>query len=227
MASAFTTRIWELFLSLSYKATSQPGARGSTSYTASYLHLPQSERYQKRNGKPDKSCIERKERLSCVDAVSELIQRDSPFSSRELLFKHEPLDHSQPAISLVTVSRRLSAEGYIQCFMRRTTVHANYACLSYAWGKPKQRHVILINGRKFHVQQNLFDFLDTIRGRSRSRHEDYWIDALCIDQSNAAERNHQVAQMGMIYSKAVGVYAWLGPLGPTSGNHCYMFKYLI
>ena len=218
MASAITIRIWELLLSSSCKAASQPGARGSTSYTESYLDLPQSEQYQKQNEKPDNSCIESNESLTNADTVSGLIQHDSPYSPMKLLFKHEPLDHDQPAIRLVTVSRRLSTEGYIQCFMRRTTIHANYACLSYAWGKPKWKRVIQINGRKFHVQQNLFDFLDTIRHNSRSRHEDYWIDALCIDQSNAVERNHQVAQMGMIYSGARRVIAWLGPLGPTLGK---------
>jgi hypothetical protein len=37
-----------------------------------------------------------------------------------------------------------------------------------------------------------------------------WIDALCIDQSNAIERNHQVKQMGDIFAGAVKVIAWLG-----------------
>lgn len=38
----------------------------------------------------------------------------------------------------------------------------------------------------------------------------YWIDALCIDQSNIMERNHQVAQMGTTYSQAQGVSIWMG-----------------
>jgi hypothetical protein len=36
-----------------------------------------------------------------------------------------------------------------------------------------------------------------------------WIDALCIDQRNTAERNHQVQQMGRIYSGATTVPIWL------------------
>ena len=36
------------------------------------------------------------------------------------------------------------------------------------------------------------------------------IDALSIDQNNAVERNHQVQQMGKIYSEATEVTAWLG-----------------
>lgn len=38
----------------------------------------------------------------------------------------------------------------------------------------------------------------------------FWIDALCIDQENLAERNHQVTQMGKIYASAYRVVSWLG-----------------
>ncbi|KAJ4990452.1 heterokaryon incompatibility protein [Stagonosporopsis vannaccii] len=37
-----------------------------------------------------------------------------------------------------------------------------------------------------------------------------WIDMLCIDQANNAERNHQVQLMREIYSKASRVIVWLG-----------------
>lgn len=37
-----------------------------------------------------------------------------------------------------------------------------------------------------------------------------WIDALCINQIDIAERNHQVAQMRYIYENAVEVLVWLG-----------------
>lgn len=37
-----------------------------------------------------------------------------------------------------------------------------------------------------------------------------WIDALCIDQNNVLERNHQVQQMGVIYKQAQQVIAWMG-----------------
>lgn len=41
------------------------------------------------------------------------------------------------------------------------------------------------------------DFEDVIRS--------LWIDALCIDQTNTSELNHQVRQMGMIYRSACQV----------------------
>jgi hypothetical protein len=38
----------------------------------------------------------------------------------------------------------------------------------------------------------------------------YWIDALCMDQSNIPERNDQVERMGDVFKKADGVIVWLG-----------------
>lgn len=37
-----------------------------------------------------------------------------------------------------------------------------------------------------------------------------WIDALCINQNDIEERNHQVHLMGQIYAKATEVLVWLG-----------------
>lgn len=38
----------------------------------------------------------------------------------------------------------------------------------------------------------------------------FWIDAVCINQNNLSERNHQVSMMREIYSTASFVLAWLG-----------------
>ena len=38
-----------------------------------------------------------------------------------------------------------------------------------------------------------------------------WIDALCINQDDAAERASQVQLMGRVFQDASCVFAWLGP----------------
>jgi Heterokaryon incompatibility protein (HET) len=43
-----------------------------------------------------------------------------------------------------------------------------------------------------------------------------WYDALCINQQDVKERNHQVNQMGKIYESATNVVVWLGLLDSTS-----------
>lgn len=48
--------------------------------------------------------------------------------------------------------------------------------------------------------------------RRRGWPEDWlWIDALCIDQSDARERTHQVGIMSEIFGSAAQVISWLGP----------------
>ncbi len=98
-----------------------------------------------------------------------------------------------------------------------------YEALFYAWGSPEKYEVIEVEvskttakrvfpsffRRKLPITHNLVLALRHIRFCDRPR--TLWIDAICIDQSNAQERSAQVQRMGEIYSLATGVVAWLGP----------------
>ncbi|RYO18752.1 hypothetical protein AA0111_g10614 [Alternaria arborescens] len=71
----------------------------------------------------------------------------------------------------------------------------------------------MLNGKPFIVRQNLHDFLHAVSTEHHMSHftkENYWIDALCINQFDNSERNYQVAQMGKIYANAWRVHIWLG-----------------
>ena len=125
-------------------------------------------------------------------------------------FHHHPLDHSTQSIRLVEIlPKHLSSSSLVQCVMRPAMINAKYVCLSYRWGAPSPCQQVLINNKPFKVRQNLFDFL-SMTYENQSSSQFYWIDALCIDQSNMAERNYQVVQMGEIYARAVCVHIWLG-----------------
>lgn len=43
-----------------------------------------------------------------------------------------------------------------------------------------------------------------------------WVDAICINQSDVKERNHQVHIMQRIYTNAASVVVWLGPADGSS-----------
>lgn len=91
-----------------------------------------------------------------------------------------------------------------------------YTALSYAWGDITKYGTIKISDRKeLSISENLWRFLDTQR-RSIAEPRLFWIDAVCIDQDNVLERNHQVALMKRIYSRADEVYVWLGPASDNS-----------
>ena len=124
-------------------------------------------------------------------------------------FSYQPLDLKKAAIRLVRLLPDLSSRGLIQCEITHDTIEASYICLSYRWGAPEPNGLILINNKLFRVRQNLLDFLHMARQNTAAT-DIFWIDALCTDQSQVLERNHQVAQMGEIYSHAICVYVWLG-----------------
>jgi hypothetical protein len=86
------------------------------------------------------------------------------------------------------------------------------------------REVGLLNSFLFLIQKNLWDFIliaSSHKGnfdikRCRQPGFDFhcvttslWVDALCIDQSNLLEKNHQVQQMGALYTHAQWGLAWI------------------
>ena len=73
-----------------------------------------------------------------------------------------------------------------------------YVALSYTWGLANRLKEIQINNCRFMIRENLWWFLHHMRLRNQRKL--FWIDALCIDQSNILERNHQVNLMRQIYS---------------------------
>lgn len=126
-------------------------------------------------------------------------------------FRHAPLDHDQNSIRLMKITA-VGNDGQIHCtIIHTTTDYPHYTCLSYCWGSPDATENIFIDGKTYTVRRNLHSYLQCI-GRFEPDRDYYWIDALCIDQDNPEERNHQVRLMGSIYSSAARVIAWLGPV---------------
>ena len=125
-------------------------------------------------------------------------------------FEHTPLNHTRTSIRLLKIRNELSDTGLVQCEMWHDTVETTYDCLSYAWGSEENEQNILINDQLFRVRKNLWNFLATARTKYAAAQRILWIDALSINQGSISEKNHQVRQMGLIYSKAVRVIAWLG-----------------
>lgn len=67
---------------------------------------------------------------------------------------------------------------------------------------------ILLDGNKHPTRNNLWQALKHLRSERYKRF--LWADALCIDQENEKERNHQVGQMSDIYEQAMTARVWLG-----------------
>lgn len=93
-----------------------------------------------------------------------------------------------------------------------------YSALSYTWGdalfgvKHPSDHdyptyEVQCDNGVLHITENLFNFL--LRKSDIITATPLWIDAICIDQCNLAERGQQVSMMGEIYKSARRVLVWL------------------
>lgn len=87
-----------------------------------------------------------------------------------------------------------------------------YEALSWCWGQEvKDRAIRIQEGGKYYrlpVTRDLTLALKYLRHPHAERI--LWIDALCINQANHEERNHQVQMMARIYSGAKQACIWLG-----------------
>ncbi|KAI4284671.1 MAG: hypothetical protein L6R38_001249 [Xanthoria sp. 2 TBL-2021] len=90
-----------------------------------------------------------------------------------------------------------------------------YEALSYCWGDSSIRKSIFLKDTiSVDVTANLHSALEHIRDISSSKL--LWVDSICINQSDAQEKNQQVAIMQHIYTCADTVLIWSGQADPDS-----------
>lgn len=119
------------------------------------------------------------------------------------------LDMSKKQIRLFELYPSTNAseiKGSFHCV--KSSAH-EYIALSYTWGNEAPCREIQVDGEKLSIRENLWWFLG-LQSISISEANFFWIDAICINQSNIKERNHQVGLMSQIYTNASAVYIWLG-----------------
>lgn len=75
-----------------------------------------------------------------------------------------------------------------------------YEALSYVWGSGELCHTIVCDGKALKITRNLYRALHFFRRKRRSRA--LWVDAICINQSNMAEKEIQIPLMRDIYTQA-------------------------
>lgn len=104
----------------------------------------------------------------------------------------------------------------------------DYAALSYTWGGNDTPNCdIVINGNRVSVRSNLEAALRCLRERKIIQSGLLiWIDALCINQADIQERNHEVKRMRTIYKTACEVVVWLGNEGDNSSKAITLIKAL-
>ncbi|KKY16968.1 putative heterokaryon incompatibility protein [Diplodia seriata] len=94
----------------------------------------------------------------------------------------------------------------------------HYEALSYAWGDPQHLHHVTFPGdEEIGVTTNLHSALVHLR-REVGRPRTLWVDALSINQTDAAEKGAQVQMMGDIFRGAAKMWIWLGEEAGSSSS---------
>ncbi|KAK0670194.1 putative heterokaryon incompatibility protein [Cercophora samala] len=149
----------------------------------------------------------------------------------ETTYKYKPLDAFQQEFRLVYIApAEFEDDIAIWIVHDRFDNAPEYFALSYVWGSQEDPQPVIVhacwapdredvdpNHNIITVTRNLDVALRHLRDREEP--EEWipiWIDAICIDQQNVAERSQQVAFMGEIYRNAEKTYVWVGPFADES-----------
>ena len=161
----------------------------------------------------------------------------SSSSPRSALLRHKPLEHPD-SIRLFTMKEAEEDEPVVCELFHARLKDVPFKALSYAWNDPEtdlilwnRKHAdkhwttVSLHYKKENLtgsSENLGEDVVTQLGvgmnlqaalrRMRSRYPTipFWVDFICINQSDLEEKNQQVAMMGEIYRSAAQMCVWLG-----------------
>lgn len=143
--------------------------------------------------------------------------------STSAIFSQHTLNFDENEIRILNLRPGLSADP-IQCFLQTVKLDElpHYEALSYVWGDPTICRPIFLDGCICQVTVNLESALRRLRYVNENRQ--LWVDALCINQKDEAEKSHQVNLMKDIYSRADEGLLWLGDYENGSPPSCFSTK---
>ncbi|RSL41368.1 hypothetical protein CEP53_012801 [Fusarium sp. AF-6] len=138
-------------------------------------------------------------------------------------FIYTPLKQGEIRLLQLQWNQSDSVLGAVKCTISNHPLNAqSFTALSYTWGTDEPSHDLLLNDRPIKIRRNLHAFLSHALPGSSLRLSrtvgPIWIDALCINQGDEAEKASQIAQMGSIYAAASRIVIWLGTADETSNT---------
>ncbi|KAH7110725.1 heterokaryon incompatibility protein-domain-containing protein [Dactylonectria macrodidyma] len=135
---------------------------------------------------------------------------------------YRPLNKERREVRIVELYpksfRDRTERQYVSCYTQLVALGAAashfsepYVALSYTWGDAAKRVPIYLDNCVAHVTENLSLALQHFEQEDLALR--IWIDSICINQNDEAEKNHQVGMMAEIFTRASMVLVWLGPGG--------------
>ena len=133
-------------------------------------------------------------------------------------FRHTRLCDNRPNFRLLRLDKTCTSQ--LRCELIEAQLNDRdllpYTAISYRWQNGEKTQAIWIGGAKFLVTPGLLSLLLSLQEASLYHQHPwyeygyFWIDAICIDQNDEAEKSHQISHMKKIYTNATHVVVWLG-----------------
>jgi len=140
----------------------------------------------------------------------------SGYTASPRVFHYSPLRDIHECIRLLRILPGRH-ENEVECQLDEVETEScpPFEALSYVWGaRSPNDPIIKVDNSNFQVTRNCYDA--TVHLRRTENPRVVWIDAICIDQENAQEKNAQVERLGEMHSRAERTITWLGiPDRPT------------
>jgi hypothetical protein len=134
--------------------------------------------------------------------------------------RYQPLQYHHDCVPILTLHSSLNDSDpiiYTIQHARLSQGSLEYEAVSYTWGNVTPKKTIQFNDsrREMLVGENCHNALRRLRLRHMNRL--LWIDAICINQKNLAERARQVRIMNIIFSCAFNVVVILSDRVSNTG----------
>jgi hypothetical protein len=148
-----------------------------------------------------------------------------------LYYQYTPLDRGQIRLIYITPKniQDFLASGKQSLFLTLEHVPLSkaptYVAFSYCWGDPSDKTPVFCNEKLLYVPSSLWRVLrryipgedkdvvsnyDQTLSYGERKKAIFWADAVCINQRDTIEKNHQIPLMQTIYSRASEVLVYVG-----------------
>ncbi|KAL8996388.1 MAG: hypothetical protein Q9169_004079 [Polycauliona sp. 2 TL-2023] len=153
--------------------------------------------------------------VSLMTSVTAEKNDDTPTKQ---LYQSTPLPAGSRCVRVLDVQPAMFTSdrlfGNLRVIDLDATPSPSFAALSYVWGAmqdatPTSTITCGPGDVVLQLTNNCYEALINLRAIYQPL--TIWVDAICIDQEEDAEKNHQLPLMGEIYGRAIATYIWFGP----------------
>ena len=135
-----------------------------------------------------------------LSAIPEMKKPPDP----SIRYVYKPLDETRNEIRLLVINRRVPFVP-ISCALLHVSLDQQppppFEAVSYVWGDSTRTHVVQVDGAAMPITASVRAILE--QKASISKAKTVWIDAVCINQDDTAEKGWQVQKMMLrIYQAA-------------------------